>query len=190
MDIIERVRQCTVCRGNLPFEPRPVIQGLPTAKILIAGQAPSLSVQKTGIPFNDASGRRLREWLGVTEAQFYDPALFAIVPMAFCYPGKGKSGDLPPPKICAQTWRAPLLAAFDQIELTILIGQYAQSYHLADFVSVSQAVTDWKAGLPGQIALPHPSPRNQLWVRKRPWFEAEVLPALKARVRDVLGDLE
>ncbi|ALU45720.1 uracil-DNA glycosylase family protein [Pseudoalteromonas rubra] len=186
MDIIERVRRCTLCRGQLPFEPRPVIQGLPAAKILIAGQAPSLSVQKTGKPFNDASGKRLREWLGVTEAQFYDPTLFAIIPMAFCYPGKGKSGDLPPPKICAQTWRVSLLEVFNNIELTILIGQYAQSYHIADFVSVSQAVTEWRTGLPGQIALPHPSPRNQLWVRKRPWFEAEVLPVLRTRVREVL----
>ncbi|TMP27622.1 uracil-DNA glycosylase [Pseudoalteromonas rubra] len=188
MNIIERVRQCTLCRGELPFEPRPVIQGLPTAKIMIAGQAPSMTVHKTGKPFNDASGKRLRDWLGVTETQFYDPALFAIVPMAFCYPGKGKSGDLPPPKICAQTWRAPLLEVFEQIEFTVLIGQYAQGYHLTDFVNVSQAVAGWQSSLPKLIALPHPSPRNQLWLRKRPWFEADVIPALRGRIQEVLGD--
>ncbi|KZN35759.1 uracil-DNA glycosylase family protein [Pseudoalteromonas luteoviolacea] len=182
MNLLDEISGCRLCQGAFGYEPRPVIQGEYSAKILIAGQAPSLSVHKSGKPFDDASGKRLRAWLGVDEQQFYDPSLFAIVPMAFCYPGRGKSGDNPPPKVCAKTWREKLLREFDEVKLTILIGQYAQAYHLDDFNNVTESAQQWPTLLPSKIAIPHPSPRNFHWLKKNPWFEISAIPALKERV--------
>ncbi|KZN45492.1 uracil-DNA glycosylase family protein [Pseudoalteromonas luteoviolacea] len=188
MKLLEEINNCRLCYKQFGYEPRPVVQGSKSAKILIAGQAPSLSVHRIGKPFDDASGKRLRMWLGVNEAQFYDPSLFAIVPMAFCYPGKGKSGDNPPPKICAQTWREKVLREFIDVEFTILIGQYAQSYHLDDFNNVTKSTQQWSRYLPSKIAIPHPSPRNFHWLKSNPWFETDAIPALKRRVETIINN--
>ncbi|MCF2857771.1 uracil-DNA glycosylase family protein [Pseudoalteromonas sp. SMS1] len=186
MSLLDEINQCRLCQATFGYEPRPVIQGEKCARILIAGQAPSLSVHKSGKPFDDASGKRLRMWLGVNEQQFYDPCLFAIVPMAFCYPGRGKSGDNPPPKVCATIWREKILEAFNEVRLTILIGQYAQAYHLDDFNNVTESAKQWSAQLPSKIAIPHPSPRNFHWLKNNPWFEINAIPALKERVNSII----
>jgi uracil-DNA glycosylase len=175
----------------LPHGPRPVVQISRSATILIAGQAPGRRVHETGIPFNDPSGERLREWMGIDSAVFYDDKKIALLPMGFCYPGTGDNGDLPPRPECAPAWREALLANLPKLQLTIVIGQYAQAYHLkSDLKTGKQSVTDavraWKTYWPDQIPLPHPSPRNQLWVKKNPWFEREVLPALRKRVRALI----
>ncbi len=182
--LIAQIRACTVCAGHLPFAPRPVFQVSPNAKILIIGQAPGLKVQQTGIPWNDQSGNTLRRWLGVSNEQFYDPNLFAIVPMGFCFPGTGKSGDLPPRPECAPLWHGPLLAQMPGITLTLLIGQYAQRYYLKTpaTMSLTETVRDFESFLPRYLPLVHPSPRNKIWHKKNPWFEAGVVPQLQAIV--------
>lgn len=186
--LLEDVRHCTLCAEFLPLGPRPVIQADPQARILIAGQAPGKKVHLSGIPFDDASGNRLRQWLGISRETFYDPHTVAILPMGFCYPGTGKSGDLPPRPECARKWRAPLLAQLPKIELTLVIGQYALAYHFpSTYASLTEAVQAWRDRPPDVIVLPHPSPRNQLWVRRNPWFEAELLPHLQRRVAKLLG---
>ena len=157
--------------------------------MLIAGQAPGRKVHESGVPFDDASGDRLREWLGVTREQFYDPTLMAIMPMGFCYPGTGRSGDLPPRIECAPAWRAPLLAHMRALELTVVIGQYAMAYHLPHATgSLTDTVRAWRDAFPSVVPLPHPSPRNNIWLKRNPWFAAEVVPALRARVRKVLDE--
>ena len=164
---------------------RPVVQFHPNARILIAGQAPGRRVHESGKPFDDPSGDRLRDWMGVDKADFYDPQQLAIVPMGFCYPGTGKSGDLPPRKECADTWRASILAELPNLELILAIGQYAQQWHVKTTTrqTLTQRVKDWQKHLEqGVLPLPHPSPRNNLWLRKNPWFEVEVLPELKQRI--------
>jgi uracil-DNA glycosylase len=167
---------------------RPVVQLHPRARILIAGQAPGRKVHASGVPFDDASGDRLRDWLGVTRVEFYDPERFAIVPMGFCYPGTGSSGDLPPRPECAPAWRERVLAQLQEIRLTLVIGQYAQAYHLPDGPrTVTEAVRDWRSHWPTAIALPHPSPRNNLWMARNKWFGSDVLPELRARVRTLLS---
>ena len=186
--LLTEIRACTLCAGQLPLGPRPTLQANAAARILIAGQAPGRKVHATGIPFNDASGDRLRNWLGMSREQFYDSAQVAIVPMGFCYPGTGKSGDLPPRPECAAAWRAALLAQLTNIELTLVIGQYALAYHLPGAgKSVTQAVQGWRQHWPDTVPLPHPSPRNNLWLRRNPWFDEELLPALRKRVAEVLG---
>ncbi len=186
--LLTRVRACRICAAHLPLGPRPVLQAAGGARILLASQAPGRKVHDSGIPFNDASGARLRDWLGVTPAQFYDPDLFAILPMGFCYPGKGPSGDLPPRPECAPAWRAPLLARLPRIELTLVIGQYALAWHMPDGPrALTRAVRDWQRHWPHVIALPHPSPRNNGWLSHNPWFEAELLPLLRSRVAQVLA---
>ncbi|WP_261626856.1 uracil-DNA glycosylase family protein [Pseudoalteromonas holothuriae] len=182
MKILDQIRMCTICEHSLPLGPRPVVQASKQSKILIAGQAPSLSVHNTGLPFNDASGKRLRSWLNINEAQFYNPDYFAIVPMGFCYPGKGKTGDLPPPPECAKIWHQKLLAQLNNIELTIIIGQHAQRYHLEPNKSLTEQVKEWQTLLPERIVLPHPSPRNQAWLKHHPWFQTDVIPKLQKRV--------
>ncbi|WP_240753939.1 uracil-DNA glycosylase family protein [Natronospirillum operosum] len=167
--------------------PRPVVQAASSARVLIAGQAPGRRVHETGIPFNDASGNRLRKWLGMDEATFYDPAQVAILPMGFCYPGKGRSGDLPPKPECAPLWRQSLLDQLPNIQLTLVIGQYAQAWHLPDRPgSVTATVRGWRTWWPYHVPLPHPSPRNQGWLQRHPWFEQELLPDLRERVHTVL----
>lgn len=184
--LMERVRGCSLCAG-LPLGPAPLLQASASSRILIAGQAPGRKTHARGIPFDDASGERLRDWLGVTREQFYDPELFAILPMGFCYPGTGASGDLPPRPECAATWRAPLLAGLPRLELEILIGGYAIDWHLGrSRQTLTERVRDWRAHWPQRIALPHPSPRNNIWLKRNPWFEADIVPILRKRVAAIL----
>ncbi len=180
----ERVRACTICDG-LPLGPLPIFQVGRAARILIVGQAPGRKTHAKGRPFDDVSGVRLREWLGVNEAAFYDPNLFAMLPMGFCYPGTGKGGDLPPRPECAANWRQPLLDRLPNIELTLVIGQYAQAWHLGERCggTLKETVANWQAFWPALLPMPHPSPRNNRWLRQNPFFEAEVLPALQDRVQ-------
>lgn len=183
------MRACCLCASHLPHGPRPVLQAAPGARILIAGQAPGSKVHASGVPFSDASGDRLRQWLGLAPEVFYDASRIAIVPMGFCYPGTGANGDLPPRPECAVQWRAPLLQALPDVQLTLAIGQYALAWHLpqARGRSVTQAVQSWRTHWPMLVPLPHPSPRNNRWLRANPWFEVELLPALRVRVAAVLA---
>ncbi len=170
--------------------PRPVIWFRPAARLLIAGQAPGARVHAAGVPFADASGRRLRGWLGLTEAQFYDRSRIAIVPMAFCFPGYDTRGaDLPPPPLCAAIWRARVMSALPRVRLVLAVGGAAQRWHLGTRGGVTATVADWRAhAARGVWPLPHPSWRNTGWLRRHPWFEAETLPALRAALREVLTD--
>ena len=185
--LVTQVRGCTICAPHLPDGVRPVLQANSKAKILIAGQAPGRRVHASGIPFDDPSGDRLRDWMGVTTKQFYNSELFAIVPMGFCYPGTGKSGDLPPRPECAATWRARLLRQLPGIETSLVIGKYAHEYHFGkNNLTVTKLVENWQQYWPGQIPLPHPSPRNNIWLKKNPWFEAEVVPVMRAHITSLL----
>jgi len=185
--LLTDVRACTICASHLPHDVRPVVQLHPAARLLIAGQAPGRKVHASGVPFDDASGDRLRDWLGVTREVFYNPELVALLPMGFCYPGTGKSGDLPPRPECAPAWRAQLLDCLENLQLTLVIGKYAHAYHLDTSNStLTQNVQAWRNYAPEVVPLPHPSPRNNLWLRRNPWFETELLPALRQRVADVL----
>ncbi len=187
-DLLEEIRRCQICAEFLPLGPRPILQAGNDARILIAGQAPGRKAHETGIPFNDASGDRLREWLGVSREVFYDPDCFAILPMGFCYPGTGNSGDLPPRPECAVTWRNRLMSGVEKIQLTLVIGQYAMAWHLPGAApTLTDAVRNWRKHWPTVLPLPHPSPRNNLWLKRNPWFAAEVLPALRQRVAEVLA---
>jgi len=187
--LLGEVRACTLCAAHLPLGPRPVLQVHPAARILVVGQAPGIKVHAAGIPFHDASGERLREWMGVDRSVFYDARRIALLPMGFCYPGRGRGGDLPPRPECAATWRARLLATMPDIRLTILLGQYALAWHLPGQAgaTLTQTVQDWRAHWPRLLPMPHPSPRNNLWLRRNPWFEREIVPQLRKRVQDLLG---
>jgi len=185
--LLAQIRGCELCAPVLPVHPRPVLQLGPRARILLASQAPGRIVHETGIPFNDRSGERLRGWLGVDREEFYDPRSFAIVPMGFCYPGSGKAGDLPPRPECAKQWRARVLALHGQVELVLAVGRYAVEYHTGRRGSLGAIVADWPGFAPGLLPLPHPSPRNQRWWKERPWFEAELLPYVRKRVRELLA---
>ncbi|PSJ59955.1 uracil-DNA glycosylase family protein [Pseudaminobacter soli (ex Li et al. 2025)] len=195
-----QIRACRLCaeepRGRpLPHEPRPVVVASTRARILIAGQAPGTKVHATGIPFNDASGDRLRDWLGVPHEEFYDPANFAILPMGFCFPGQdAKGGDLPPRRECAPRWRRPLIDLMPQIELVLAIGLYSQGWHIGAGrgATLGETVMNWRTiyasnERPRVIPLPHPSWRNSGWLKKNPWFETELLPFLKSEIRHRLG---
>ena len=185
--LVTEVRACTICEPHLPNGVRPVLQVNSDAKILIAGQAPGRRVHATGIPFDDPSGDRLRDWMGVTREQFYNPQLFAIVPMGFCYPGTGNSGDLPPRPECATTWRARLLRQLPRIETTLVIGKYAHDYHFDKRnLTVTRLVENWQQHWPRRLPLPHPSPRNNIWLKKNPWFETKVVPVIRARITHLL----
>jgi uracil-DNA glycosylase len=186
--LLANVRACTLCAAHLPLGPRPVVQMHSSARILIAGQAPGRKVHETGVPFNDASGERLRDWLGMSREVFYDAKQVAILPMGFCFPGTGKSGDLPPRPECAPAWRAPLLSSLKNLQLTLVVGQYAQAYHLPQAgANLTDTVLAWRDHWPDTVPLPHPSPRNNLWLKRNPWFEIELLPALRIRVGQVLS---
>lgn len=186
-ELLLEVRGCTLCSEHLPLGPRPVFQVGAQARILIAGQAPGRRVHESGVPFQDPSGDRLRAWLGITKEEFYDPNRFAILPMGFCYPGTGKTGDFPPRPECAPKWRALLLNQMKQLELTLVIGQYAQGYHLpSSEKTLTEMVANWRSYGPGVVPLPHPSPRNHRWLAQNPWFEAELLPVLRKNVRRIL----
>jgi uracil-DNA glycosylase len=184
----KEIRACTLCTDHLPLGPRPVIQVSTSASILIVGQAPGSRVHETGVPFDDPSGDRLRDWLGIDKDIFYDKSKIALVPMGFCFPGTGKSGDLPPRPECADTWRVKLLEQLPNIKLTIVVGQYAQAWHLdkANKENLTETVRAWKEYWPRAIPLPHPSPRNNIWLKKNSWFEGNVLPSLKKRIRALL----
>lgn len=184
------IRACRACEAVLPLGPRPVLQADARARILVAGQAPGLKVHESGIPWDhDASAKRLCAWLGVSDAELHDPALFALVPMGFCYPGKGKGGDLPPRPECRALWHDRLFKQLPNLRLKIVIGKYAQDYHLAGQAraSLMETVAAWRDYAPTVFPLPHPSPRNQMLISRHPWIEAELLPALKMAVREVLS---
>ncbi len=186
--LLESVRQCRICENSLPLGPRPVFQIDPRAKILIAGQAPGRRVHESGIPFDDPSGDRLREWLGISRESFYDPTQVAILPMGFCYPGTGNFGDLPPRPECAEAWRQRLLGFLRHVELTLVIGQFAQRWHLTHTQrNLTETVRAWRDYGPRTIPLPHPSPRNNIWLKKNPWFSESLLPSLKKLSQDALN---
>ena len=181
--LLARVRACRHCEQNLPLGANPVLSASATARLLIVGQAPGTRVHATGIPWNDPSGERLRDWLQLERDAFYDASRIAIVPMGFCYPGKGKSGDLPPRKECAPLWHESLLQQMPALELILLVGSYAQQYYLGpDRETLTARVRRWQDFAPRFLPLPHPSPRNTLWLRRNPWFEEQVLPDLRARI--------
>lgn len=183
--LLKQIRNCKECELHLKDGVNPIIAASPNSKILIIGQAPGRIVHATGIPWNDKSGDNLRKWLGVDTATFYDPDKIALMPMGFCYPGKGKSGDLPPRKECAPLWHNKLLAFMPDIKLILLIGQFAQHYYLGEKIkdSLTETVHAFKDYLPKYFPLPHPSPRNNIWQAKNKWFEKEVLPSLKKQVQ-------
>lgn len=186
--LLDQVRGCTLC-GDLPLGPRPILQADARARILIAGQAPGQRTHHRGVPFDDPSGDRLREWLGVDRESFYDASKFAVVPMGFCFPGSGAHGDLPPRAECAPAWREALLEELPNVQLTFVVGQYALDWHLGAGTprrSVSERVEAWREHWPELLPLPHPSPRNNRWLKEHPWFAEEVLPLLKDRVKDLL----
>ncbi len=192
--LLKEIRACQICveapRGApLPHEPRPVLRASTTARIAVFGQAPGNLVHQSGIPFTDPSGDRLREWMGVSDVEFYDESRVAIIPMGFCFPGyDAKGGDKPPRKECAAAWRARLIAALPNIKTAILVGAYAQQWHLKDRArkTLTETVEGWREYTPQYFATPHPSWRNNVWLKKNPWFETELLPVLRRRVRALL----
>lgn len=191
-ELLEMIRSCRECVGRLPHEPRPIVQADRNSRIILIGQAPGRKVHASGIPWNDPSGDTLRRWLGVERSTFYDPRRVALVPMGFCYPGSGRSGDLPPRPECAPLWHPRLLAEMPAAGLILLIGRFAHARYLADNGGdgVSETVRrTWNAG--GRcVALPHPSPRNRFWIRQNPWFETELLPGLRSRIAELLAPTE
>lgn len=190
--LVEDIRACRLCADRFAatathHAPRPVVWFRPGAKVLIVGQAPGARVHESGRPFTDPSGDRLRDWLGMDEARFYDRDQVAILPMGFCFPGyDAKGSDLPPPRICAETWRARVMEALGEVRLTLLVGGYAQKWHLGRKAGVTETVRGWRDHAPTLYPLPHPSWRNTAWLRKNPWFEAELLPDLRQRLEEVL----
>lgn len=187
-NLLTEVRQCTLCEPELPMGARPVVQLHPNAKILVAGQAPGRRVHASGKPFDDPSGDRLRQWMGIDKATFYDAEKLAIIPMGLCYPGTGKSGDLPPRPECAPAWRQKLLQQLPNLELTLAIGQYAQSWHIDEpKQTLTERVKNWESYWPEVLPLPHPSPRNNLWLKRNPWFEDSIIPTLQKRIAELLS---
>lgn len=187
--LLAEIRSCKVCSNYLPYPPKPILQASKNARIVIIGQAPGQKVQNSGIPWDDQSGNELRRWLGVTKEQFYDASLFALIPMGFCYPGKGTSGDLPPRPECAPLWHQVLLSDMPQHQLIILIGKYSQDYYLKDTAkqSLTETVRSYQKYLPAYLPLVHPSPRNRIWQRKNPWFEIEIVAFLQQLVNTILS---
>ncbi len=187
--LLTDIRACRLCESQLPLGPRPVLRASASARLLIVGQAPGLRVHESGTPWNDASGIRLRHWLGLERERFYDDSKIAIVPMGFCYPGSGKSGDLPPRPECAATWHARLMPQLRERRLTLLVGRYAQAWFLRERQreTLTETVRAYADYLPEFLPLPHPSPRNQLWLKVNPWFEEELVPVLRDAVRETLA---
>lgn len=186
--LLKDISNCMICKKYLPNPPKPVLQADVHSKILIIGQAPGQKVQDSGIPWDDQSGNELRRWLGVNKEEFYDSTNFALVPMGFCYPGRGLSGDLPPRPECAPLWHRFLLSQMKEVKLTILIGQYSQKYYLAEKFNplITANVRRFLEFLPRHLPLVHPSPRNRIWQKKNPWFEIEVVPRLQEIVADLI----
>ncbi|MCL4125383.1 UNVERIFIED_CONTAM: hypothetical protein GTU68_051840 [Idotea baltica] len=183
--LLNDIRQCKICEKHLPFGPRPIATAHQESKVVIIGQAPGTKVHASGIPWDDASGKQLRSWLNVSNDDFYDTKKFAIIPMGFCYPGKGKTGDLPPRKECAPEWHQQLFDVMPNVELVLLIGMYAQKYYLKDQAkrTLTETVANYKDYLPKFLPLPHPSPRNRFWLTKNSWFEKEVVPELQKKIK-------
>lgn len=187
-ELVERARACTLCAPHLPLGPRPVLSLEPDARVLIVGHAPGTRVHETGIPWNDPSGDRLRAWLDVDRDTFYDAHRFAIVPTGLCYPGRARGGDAPPRPECAPRWHPPLRAALPELRLTLLLGAHAQAYYLGPSRgTLGDRVRAWRDLSPEWFPLPHPSPRNRRWLAQRPWFEDEIVPALRAAVAAALS---
>ena len=187
-DLHHRIKNCTLCKAHLPLGPRPVVTAHANSKIVIIGQAPGTKVHASGIPWDDASGKQLRNWLGVSNEEFYNEQNFAIVPMGFCYPGRGKGGDMPPRPECAPQWHEQLWDLMPNVELVLLIGTYAQRYYLRKDAkkTLTETVDNFQQYLPRFFPLPHPSPRNRFWLTRNPWFETEVVPELRQKVRGLL----
>ena len=191
--LAERIRACTLCAGRFAathtaHAPRPVVWFRPSARLVIAGQAPGMRVHKSGRPFDDPSGDRLREWLGLSRSEFYDKSRVAIVPMAFCFPGYDARGaDLPPPRTCRDTWHKTVMQTFHSKRFSVIVGGYAQKYHLGARTGVTDTVRAWRDHWPDAVPVPHPSWRNTAWLKKNPWFEAEVLPELRKQVQRVMN---
>lgn len=187
-DLLREVRACRVCEAYLPYAPKPVLRASSTARILIVGQAPGRRVHETGIPWNDPSGDRLRDWMQIDRETFYDESRIAIIPAAFCYPGTGKGGDLPPRPECAPLWHPRLRALLPQVRLTLLVGSYAQAWYLGDRrrKTLTETVLHYRDYLPEFLPLPHPSPRNQMWLKRNPWFAEQVLPLLREKIAGLL----
>lgn len=186
--LVNEAQSCRLCEMYLPLGPRPVFSIHPKSKLLIIGQAPGTKVHATGIPWNDPSGEELRRWLGVDPELFYNPEIFGIMPMGFCYPGRGKGGDMPPRPECAPTWHERMRAEMPEVQLTLLIGQYAQKYYLGASrkMILTETVKSFEEYLPDFLPLVHPSPRNRMWQRRNPWFEEFVVPALREQVINLL----
>ncbi|WP_313436605.1 uracil-DNA glycosylase family protein [Novosphingobium sp.] len=189
-ELLAAIRECRAC-ADLPQGPRPVVQAGEEARLLIISQAPGSKVHASGLPFDDDSGDRLRAWMGIDKTLFYDPAGIALIPAGFCYPGKGKGGDLPPRRECAPLWHDRLLSALPNIRLTLLVGQYAQKLYLPRGFApnLTEAVRQWREAPGGLLPLPHPAWRSRLWMARNPWFEAEMLPDLRERVRQALSEI-
>jgi uracil-DNA glycosylase len=187
--LLTEIRACRLCEAQLPLGPRPVLRASAASQLLIVGQAPGTKVHASGIPWDDASGKRLREWLGMDAETFYDASRIAIVPMGFCYPGKAGSGDAPPRPECRATWHPRLIPMLQNVKLTLLIGQYSQAFFLGERrkPSLTETVAAWREYLPGHLPLPHPSPRNIGWFKANPWFEHDLVPALRERVHGLFS---
>jgi uracil-DNA glycosylase len=194
LPLLREIRRCRVCEEDLPAGPRPLLAASALSRVVIIGQAPGRIAHETGVPWNDKSGRRLRDWLGVPEGQFYDESLFALVPMGFCFPGRGRSGDNPPRRECARLWHPRILPRLLRAELTVYVGAYSfersRPRPADDVRTFTDGVRAAQTLLPARIVLPHPSPRNQMWIKRNPWFEREVLPALRARVREIIVSVQ
>ena len=186
-ELLNEIRGCKLCASNLPLGPRAVLSAHEDSKVIIIGQAPGTKVHTSGIPWDDQSGKALRSWMNVSNEEFYDPKKFAIIPMGFCYPGKGRSGDLPPRPECAETWHEKLLSKMQSVELVLLIGQYAQRAYLdqSEKRNLTETVRRFDEFGPMYLPLPHPSPRNRFWLQKNPWFEADVIPYLQLRLQQI-----
>ncbi len=187
-DLLSDISKCEVCKPHLALGPRPVLTAHPNSKIIIIGQAPGSVVHKSGIPWDDRSGKNLRMWMDIDERIFYDPTKIALIPMGFCYPGKGKTGDLPPRKECTPLWHNTLIEKMTNVRLILLIGQYAQTHYLQNKTkkTLTETVKNYKEYLPKYIVLPHPSPRNNIWQAKNEWFKKEVIPALQEKIKTIL----
>ncbi|HEY3636991.1 MAG TPA: uracil-DNA glycosylase family protein [Rhizomicrobium sp.] len=188
--VLKDIRACRICEPHLPHQPRPVLQVSRTARLFIVGQAPGLRVHETGLSFNDRSGDRLRDWMGIDRATFYDHSRIAIAAMSFCFPGYDKNGhDLPPRPECAKAWRERLFGTLPEMPLLLLVGRHAQRWHLGSTVkeNLTETVKAWREYAPRYVPLPHPSWRNSGWLKKHPWFESELLPFLRARVVQALS---